>query len=122
MTYNEITTLFIWKSLKDKFGNLNDVPNNYFDKFWEENRNKMTWGTARKYVKANNQFSQLMTDFRNKTRNQPHNWLLSQMTSEDPVQNYKYQFFKEQVCGKPPTIFNISKFFFNCFVVLYRVF
>lgn len=89
LSYNEITTLFIWRHLKDKFGNLGDVPNEYYDEFWNENRDTMPWGTARKYVKANNQFSQLMIDFRMLTDNKPHQWLIDVSTSSDPEENYR---------------------------------
>ena len=89
MSYNEITTLFIFKHLKDKFGSLSDVPEDYYDQFWAENRDKLNWGSARKYVKANNQFSQLMLDFRSKTNNHPYDWVQQNLNTEDPIQNYR---------------------------------
>ena len=87
-TYNEITTVFLFEQLKAKFPIISDVTKDWCDDFWKKNRENILFNSARKYVKANNQFTQLMIDFIRMTKGKPYQWVQSLIKSDDPIENY----------------------------------
>jgi len=87
-TYNEITTVFVFDRLKQKFGDINQVEKDWCDDFWRCHREDLVFNSARRYVKANNQFTQLIMDFKTLTKGSPYDWVQKHITDVDPVVNY----------------------------------
>lgn len=83
MTYCEITSIFLFEQI-----DWNKVTENELERFWIENKPKLIFGSARKYVKANNKFVNLVLEFLELTKGKPYEWLLS-FKSNEPVDTYE---------------------------------
>lgn len=86
VTYNEVTCillqeLFDWRSLTPK------TVKEYCNRFWEETKPFLDFGSSRKYAKNMDWFPVLMEQFLRATKRHPYRWLLS-FRSEDPEQSY----------------------------------
>lgn len=74
VTYNELTCIVLFEMLKEY------TP----DEIWEKYKMDLSFGSSRKYAKNNDQFVQLIEDWKRETKNTPYEWLLSQiLTSEE---------------------------------------
>lgn len=87
VTYNEITCmllqeLFDWRSLSPK------TIREYCNRFWEETKPFLDFGSSRKYAKNMNWFPILMESFIRTTHRKPYDWLRS-LIKGDPVKDYK---------------------------------
>lgn len=85
-TYNEVTCvllheLFKWRELTPK------TVHEYCERFWEETKPVLDFGSSRKYAKNMDWFPTLMESFIRVTRRKPFVWLSSQI-SDDPVKSY----------------------------------
>lgn len=69
VTYNELTCIVLFEMLKEC------TP----DEIWEKYKADLSFGSARKYAKNNDQFVQLIEDWKVETKNAPYEWLLSQI-------------------------------------------
>lgn len=90
VTYNEITCmllqeLFEWRSLTPK------TVREYCQKFWEETKPFLDFGSSRKYAKNMGWFPTLMESFIRTTRRRPYAWLRS-LIKGDPVEDYRRVF------------------------------
>lgn len=89
-TYNEITCillqeLFDWRSLTPK------TVKDYCQKFWQEAKPFLDFGSSRKYAKNMDWFPTLMESFIRTTHRRPYAWLRG-LTEGDPVEDYKRVF------------------------------
>lgn len=69
VTYNELTCILLAELLKTQSP----------QEIWDRYKDKLAFGSARKYVKNNDQFVQLISDWRSMNNNMPFNWLKSQI-------------------------------------------
>lgn len=86
-TYNEITCmllheLFDWRSLTPK------TVKEYCQRFWEETKSVLDFGSSRKYAKNMDWFPTLMESFIRVTHCRPYSWLRG-LIQGDPVEDYK---------------------------------
>ena len=86
VTYNEVTCillqeLFDWRSLTPK------TVREYCNRFWEETKPVLDFGSSRKYAKSMDWFPVLMEQFLRITKRHPYRWLLS-FRADDPEQAY----------------------------------
>ena len=82
-TYNEVTCILLnrvydWKSEDE----------GYPKKFWAEWKDKLDFGSSRKYAKNMDWFPTLMTEFIKVTHKKPYKWLKS-LVRETPLQTYE---------------------------------
>ncbi|MNW28295.1 hypothetical protein D3C74_51170 [compost metagenome] len=77
VTYSEITTLFLFEKMVTPI-----------DKFWEENKKTLIFGSARKHVKNADWFVPLLNDFLDMTGDDPVKWLES-LVKDNPVSTYE---------------------------------
>lgn len=98
-TYNEITCLLMYRLLAEE--------NHY--QIWGNYKEKLLFGSARKYAKNNDQFCGLMDDWNRVTRGMPYKWLKSlELPSEtDTYRNIQY---------KLKTIKNVGRFASDLFL------
>ncbi len=87
-TYNEITTVFIFESMKDKFVELHNVTEKWCEEFWNDNKEHLVFNSARRYVKANNKFTDLIMNFKSVTKGKPFDWVQGLSVHEEPFDNY----------------------------------
>ncbi len=85
-TYNEVTCvllqeIFDWKSLTPQ------TVNSYCEKFWDEYKTVLEFGSSRKYAKNMDWFPYLMEQFIRKTKKHPYRWLRSVSTGS-PIDAY----------------------------------
>lgn len=69
VTYNELTCILLFEMLK-KYSP---------EEIWEKYKGDLSFGSARKYAKNNDQFVQLIEEWRVETNNAPYEWLISQI-------------------------------------------
>ena len=75
-TYNEVTCILLNKLISPK-----DIsPKNckkYFEDFWETYKDRLNFGSSRKYAKSMDWFPELMYNFFRVTKKQPYKWVKS---------------------------------------------
>jgi hypothetical protein len=86
VTYNEVTCillqeLFEWKTLSPR------TVREYCQRFWEEAKPVLDFGSSRKYAKNMDWFPVLMESFIRTTHCHPYRWL-SSLDTGDPIQTY----------------------------------
>ena len=86
VTYNEVTCvllqeLFEWRTLTPK------TVHEYCERFWEETKPILDFGSSRKYAKNMDWFPSLMESFIRVTHCKPLLWLRGQITG-DPITDY----------------------------------
>lgn len=91
-TYNEVTCvllneIFNWHDLTPR------ELGSYCQRFWEEFKPVLNFGSSRKYAKNMDWFPSLMKEFIKKTKKHPYDWLISLQTKE-PLEAYK-KIYKE---------------------------
>lgn len=101
ITYNEITCILLYKLLKGK--------NVDFNKFWIEYKDRLNFGSAKKYNKNNDLFPILMQDFEKETGGKYWNWL-EKFISKDSIQTY------ENVYNGVKGINNVGRFSADLFL------
>ena len=69
ITYNELTCMLLFEMLKSM------APG----KIWEKYKECLSFGSARKYAKNNDQFVELIEYWRMETNNAPYEWLICQI-------------------------------------------
>lgn len=89
-TYNEITCmllqeLFDWRSLTPK------TVRDYCQRFWQETKPVLDFGSSRKYAKNMDWFPTLMEAFIRTTHRRPYDWLIG-LIQGDPVEDYRRVF------------------------------
>jgi hypothetical protein len=84
VTYSEVTAIFLFEEID--WWRMPDEK--YLERFWEEHKPKLIFGSARKYAKSNNWFVPLMTSFLSIVGNEPYKWLLK-FKDKDPVQAHE---------------------------------
>ena len=87
VTYNEVTCillqeLFHWRDLSPK------TVKEYCERFWEETKTVLDFGSSRRYAKSMDWFPPLMESFLRVTKKHPYRWLIS-FEREDPIESYK---------------------------------
>lgn len=68
VTYNELTCILLYELMK-KYSP---------EELWKKYKDKLVFGSARKYAKNNDQFVQLIKDWEDETNRMPYEWLISQ--------------------------------------------
>lgn len=89
-TYNEITCmllheLFDWRSLTPR------TVKEYCNRFWEDTKPFLDFGSSRKYAKNMDWFPSLMESFIRVTRRKPYDWLRN-LIQGNPIKDYKRVF------------------------------
>ncbi len=84
LSYSTVTAAFIFRKIDFYTINQDDLKT-----FWKDNKKKMIFTSARKYVALSNVFLELYTTFIDKTNRQPMNWLKSVCASNDAEENYE---------------------------------
>lgn len=89
-TYNEITCmllqeLFDWRSLTPR------TVKDYCQRFWQETKPVLDFGSSRKYAKNMDWFPTLMEAFIRTTHRRPYDWLRG-LIEDDPVEDYRRVF------------------------------
>lgn len=79
ITYNELTCILLFEMLKSM------TP----EEIWDKYKADLSFGSARKYAKNNDQFAELIEGWRSLTHNMPSEWLFSQILPSE-----------EQTCKK----------------------
>lgn len=90
VTYNEITCMLLqelldWRNLSPK------TVKEYCNRFWEETKTFLDFGSSRKYAKNMDWFPTLMESFIRTTHRRPYAWLRS-LIKGDSVENYRQVF------------------------------
>lgn len=90
VTYNEVTCmllqeLFDWRSLTPR------TVREYCQKFWEETKSVLDFGSSRRYAKNMDWFPTLMESFIRVTHRRPYLWLKS-LLKGSPEENYSAVF------------------------------
>lgn len=85
-TYNEVTCallekVFDWRHTTPK------TVDSYCQKFWEDWKVLLDFGSSRKYAKNMDWFPTLMSEFIKATHKKPYRWLCS-LLKEDPIESY----------------------------------
>ena len=80
VTYNEITVLFLMDFIKNKITD--------YGQFWIEYKDRLNFGSAKKYNKNNDLFPILMQDFNKETNGKYWEWV-EKFITKDSVQTYK---------------------------------
>jgi len=80
VTYNEITVLLLMDFIKNKITD--------YEQFWIEYKDRLNFGSAKKYNKNNNLFPILMQDFNKETNGKYWKWV-EKFICDDAIQTYK---------------------------------
>ncbi len=84
MSYCEITAIYLLKELR-----LDQIQQNTVENFWRDNKEKLIFASARRYVKNMDWFCPLMNTFVESVNKNPTDWLYSIAGDGTPQQRYK---------------------------------
>ena len=82
MTYCEISTIYVFEEINGKF-----YDKNYIKDFWESNKDKIIFNSARKWVRRKDIFCRLVNDFNAIFGRQPYE-KIKRICKYTPEQNY----------------------------------
>lgn len=86
VVYSEITAIYVFQDIKEKYGWENVTPE-IMNKYWEESKPILQFGSARRYAKSLNWFPGLIIDFMELTNRNYYDWVLDHVGST-PEESY----------------------------------